>query len=61
MSLLEPRYAGVPAPKPIPKAARPVTVGVRVRIERDETRYPSKGTWPEFRGCTGTVTARNTG
>jgi len=26
-----------------------------VRIERDETRYPSKGTWPEFRGRTGTV------
>ncbi len=31
------------------------TVGTRVRIERDETRYPSKGTWPEFRGKTGTV------
>jgi hypothetical protein len=30
-------------------------VGDRVRIERDETRYPSRGTWPQFRGRTGTV------
>lgn len=32
-----------------------MTVGVRVRIERDETRYPAKGTWPGFRGKTGTI------
>jgi hypothetical protein len=34
-------------------------VGTRVRIERDETRYPSKGTWPQFRGKTGTVVEVN--
>jgi hypothetical protein len=35
------------------------TVGDRVRIERDETRYPSKGTWPQFRGRVGTVVEVN--
>src|SRR5437588_800 len=30
-------------------------VGDRVRIERDERRHPSKGTWPQFRGRRGTV------
>jgi hypothetical protein len=30
-------------------------VGDRVRIERDETLYPSKGTWPQFRGRVGTM------
>ena len=35
------------------------TVGTRVRIERDEKRYPSKGTWPQFRGKTGTVVQVN--
>ncbi|BBX04315.1 hypothetical protein BST36_17360 [Mycolicibacterium moriokaense] len=34
-------------------------VGDRVRIERDETRYPSKGTWPRFRGKVGTVVEVN--
>lgn len=34
-------------------------VGERVRIERDETKYPSKGTWPQFRGKTGTVVEIN--
>jgi hypothetical protein len=34
-------------------------VGDRVRIERDETRYPSKGTWPQFRGQVGTVVEIN--
>ena len=34
-------------------------VGDRVRIERDETRYPSKGTWPQFRGKTGTIVEIN--
>jgi hypothetical protein len=32
-----------------------MNVGDRVRIGRDETRYPSRGTWPQFRGRTGTV------
>lgn len=35
-------------------------VGDRVRIERDEDTYPSKGTWPQFRGRTGTVVQINT-
>jgi hypothetical protein len=43
----------------IPQLVHPLTVGVRVRVERDETRYPSKGTWPEFRGRTGTVVEIN--
>jgi hypothetical protein len=30
-------------------------VGDRVVIERDEARYPSRGTWPQFRGRTGTI------
>ena len=34
-------------------------VGDRVRIERNETRYPSKGTWPEFRRKTGTIVEIN--
>jgi hypothetical protein len=38
-----------------------VNVGDRVRIERDETRYPSKGTWPQFRGKTGTIVEINLG
>lgn len=33
---------------------RSMNIGDRVRIERNETRYPSKGTWPQFRGRTGT-------
>ncbi|MEM6108476.1 hypothetical protein AAHS21_19920 [Mycobacterium sp. 050272] len=37
------------------KGMSKLTVGHRVRIERDETRYPAKGTWPRFRGKTGTV------
>jgi hypothetical protein len=36
-------------------ASPPADVGDRVRVERDEARYPSKGTWPRFRGRTGTV------
>lgn len=36
-----------------------VKVGDRVRIERDETRYPSKGTWPQFRRRSGTVVEVN--
>jgi len=40
-------------------ATAPITVGTRVRIERDETCYPAKGTWPQFRGHTGTVVEIN--
>jgi hypothetical protein len=36
-----------------------VNVGDKVRIERDETRYPPKGTWPQFRGKTGTIVEIN--
>lgn len=36
------------------------SVGDRVRIDRDEVRYPSRGTWPRFRGKTGTVVEINT-
>jgi hypothetical protein len=35
-------------------------VGDRVRIERDETRHPSRGTWAQFRGRTGTIIEINT-
>jgi len=38
-----------------------LAVGTQVRIERDETRYPSKGTWPSFRGKTGTIVEINLG
>ena len=38
-----------------------VNIGDRVRIQRDETRYPSKGTWPQFRGKTGTIVEINLG
>lgn len=34
-------------------------IGHQVRIERDETRYPSKGTWPEFRGRTSIIVEIN--
>ncbi|AWT52587.1 hypothetical protein [Mycolicibacterium smegmatis] len=34
-------------------------IGARVRIERDETRFPSRGSWPRFRGKTGTVVEIN--
>ncbi len=34
-------------------------VGDRVKIERDESRYPSRGTWPRFRGRKGTVVQIN--
>jgi hypothetical protein len=38
-----------------------MNVGDRVRIERDEVRYPSQGTWPQFRGKTGTIVEINLG
>ena len=40
-------------------ATAAVAVGTRVRIEREETRHPSRGTWPQFRGRTGTVVQVN--
>ncbi|QGJ87779.1 hypothetical protein SEA_BIANCATRI92_52 [Mycobacterium phage BiancaTri92] len=30
--------------------------GTKVVIERDETKYPAKGTWKQFRGKKGVVT-----
>lgn len=36
-----------------------MNVGDRVRIERDEQRYPPKGTWPQFRGRVGTIVEIN--
>lgn len=36
-----------------------VRPGDRVRIERDETRFPAKGTWREYRGKIGTVVEVN--
>jgi hypothetical protein len=30
-------------------------VGDRVRVERDETRWPSRGSWPRYRGKVGSV------
>jgi hypothetical protein len=35
------------------------TIGQRVRVERDETLHPPRGTWPKYRGRTGTVVAIN--
>jgi len=42
--------------------ARRITmrVGDRVSIQRDETLYPSKGTWPQLRCRTGTIVEINT-
>lgn len=36
-------------------------VGDRVRIERDETRWPSQGSWPQYRGRVGTIVKINPG
>lgn len=33
--------------------------GDRVRVERDETLYPPRGTWKNYRGKTGTVVEIN--
>jgi len=33
-----------------------VRIGTKVRIQRDEKKYPPKGTWKRFRGRNGTVT-----
>lgn len=34
-------------------------VGDRVRVQRDEARHPSRGTWIRYRGKTGTVVEVN--
>jgi hypothetical protein len=34
-------------------------VGERVRVERDESRWPSRGSWPKYRGRVGTVVRLN--
>lgn len=33
--------------------------GNRVRVERDEKLYPSRGTWPDFRSRVGTIVQVN--
>ncbi len=38
---------------------RAIHAGDRVRIQRDESLYPSKGTWSHFRGRIGTVVEIN--
>ncbi len=38
---------------------RILVVGDRVRIERDERRYPPRGSWPRWRGKVGTVAEIN--
>lgn len=38
-----------------------IAPGSLVRIERDEARYPSRGTWPQLRGKAGTVVEHNLG
>ncbi|ANA86993.1 hypothetical protein SEA_STROSAHL_57 [Gordonia phage Strosahl] len=35
--------------------------GVRVVAKRDEEKYPSRGSWPQYRGKKGTVTGTNLG
>lgn len=36
-----------------------ITVGTRIVIERDEKLFPSRGTWPQYRGHVGTVVEIN--
>lgn len=36
-----------------------LAVGTRVRIQRDETKHPSRGIWPQFRGRIGTIVEIN--
>jgi hypothetical protein len=38
-----------------------IAVGTRIRVERDESKYPSRGTWGQFRGKLGTVVEVNLG
>jgi hypothetical protein len=39
-------------------AARRLKVGDQVRVERDERWWPSRGSWPRYRGRVGTVVTR---
>jgi hypothetical protein len=39
--------------------AAELRVGDRVRIGRDETRWPSQGSWPRYRGKVGTIVQIN--
>jgi len=32
---------------------------MRVRVERDEAKYPPRGTWPRYRGREGWVAVHN--
>lgn len=36
-------------------------IGTQVIVQRDEKKYPSRGTWPRFRGKRGTVTGTSHG
>lgn len=36
-------------------------IGTKVVVQRDETKYPSKGSWPRFRGKRGVVTGTSHG
>ena len=36
-----------------------IAVGDQVRVERDETKHPSKGSWPRYRGRVGAVVELN--
>ena len=38
---------------------RSFRMGDLVRVERDETRWPSKGSWPKYRGRVGTIVSIN--
>jgi hypothetical protein len=56
---VSPALTGLSAVSINPRRELTLNVGDRVRIERDEKLYPSKGTWPQFRGRTGTVVEIN--
>lgn len=36
-------------------------IGTKVIVQRDEKKYPSRGTWPRFRGKKGTVSGTSHG
>lgn len=36
-------------------------IGTKVVVQRDEKKYPSRGTWPQFRGRKGVVTGTSHG
>ena len=41
--------------------ASPMKIGTLVVIERDEKKYPPKGSWKDFRGRKGVVTGTSLG